>query len=71
MNPIEIGRELMALENRCIANGMNAAQIRREKDKFLSELKANELKEQIKAKNGGTEPTDAEVAKEIAAGMSL
>lgn len=45
MNPIDLGRELMALESRCIAEGMNAVQIRKEKDKFLSEMKINELKE--------------------------
>lgn len=71
MTPIELGRELMALESRCMAQGMNAVQIRKEKDKFLSEMKMNELKEQIKATNGGVEPTDAEIAKHIAAGMSL
>lgn len=71
MTPIEIGRELMALESRCLQQGMNAVQIRKEKDKFLSEMKMNELKEQIKAKNGGTEPTDAEICKHIAAGISL
>lgn len=71
MNPIDLGRELMALESRCIAEGMNAVQIRKEKDKFLSGMKINELKEKIKAENGGAEPTDAEIAKSIAAGMSL
>lgn len=71
MTPIELGRELMALESRCMAQGMNAVQIRKEKDKFLSEMKMNELKEHIKATNGGVEPTDAEIAKSLAAGISL